>query len=184
MDLNPLNTPNTVLTDNLNGTLITYNGNEHSLQNDMGNYKLENCRLTPNYVPVGLKQYGDILYIVSYNPLDQTTEIGSYPSPLQVNTGNPLSDNKSIQYAIIKTLENKSEFTTEEVEQNQFHIIFAEENLKLNPGDLYKLTIGNTEVPPKYEALEYYVVDEDKKLHDVTSLVESKLLIPGDKNVP
>jgi hypothetical protein len=31
MDLNPLVTPNNVLTNCLNGTLITYNGNEHAL---------------------------------------------------------------------------------------------------------------------------------------------------------
>ena len=36
-DLNPISTPNTVLTDCLNGTLITYDGNEYSLQNDKGN---------------------------------------------------------------------------------------------------------------------------------------------------
>lgn len=184
MDLNPLNTPNTVLTDNLNGTLITYNGNEHSLQNDMGNYKLKNCRLTPNYVPVGLKQYGDILYIVSYNPLDETTEIGSYPSPLQVNSSEPLSNLKTIDYSILKTIEQVgSEFNTEQVEQNQFHFIFAEEHLKLNPGDLYKLYVDQ-ETAPKYEALEYFIVDESKKLHEVTDLIEKNLLKPGFQNIP
>jgi hypothetical protein len=85
-DLNPMNTPNTVLTDALNATLITYDGNEFSLQNDRGNYPLENCRLKPNYIPVGLKEYGDVLYIVSYNPLDNHVEIGSYPSPLNIES--------------------------------------------------------------------------------------------------
>ena len=41
-DLAPLSTPKTVLTDCLNGTIITYNGNEFSLQNDMGNVKMDN----------------------------------------------------------------------------------------------------------------------------------------------
>lgn len=81
MDLHPINTPNTVLTDNLNGTIITYDGNEHVLQNDMGNYKLKDCQLKPNYIPIGLKEYAGILYIVSYNPLDEHVEIGTYPSP-------------------------------------------------------------------------------------------------------
>jgi hypothetical protein len=31
MDLNPLTTPNSVMTNCLNGTLITYNGNENVL---------------------------------------------------------------------------------------------------------------------------------------------------------
>jgi hypothetical protein len=83
-DLNPINTPNTVLTDALNATIITYDGNEYSLQNDRGNYPLKNCRLKPNYIPVGIKEHGDILYIVSYNPLNNHVEVGTYPSPLEV----------------------------------------------------------------------------------------------------
>jgi hypothetical protein len=39
-DLNPIVTPNNVLTDNLNGTFITFNGDELSLQNDAGNTKI------------------------------------------------------------------------------------------------------------------------------------------------
>jgi hypothetical protein len=31
MDLNPITTPNSTLTHCLNGTIITYNGNEHVL---------------------------------------------------------------------------------------------------------------------------------------------------------
>nr|DAK03580.1 MAG TPA: hypothetical protein [Bacteriophage sp.] len=34
MDLHPLTTPNNVLVKCLNGTIITYNGNEFVLQND------------------------------------------------------------------------------------------------------------------------------------------------------
>ncbi|MDA3855332.1 MAG: hypothetical protein PF569_03675 [Candidatus Woesearchaeota archaeon] len=40
LDLNPLNTPNDILTDCLNGTLITFNGDELTLQNDAGNTKV------------------------------------------------------------------------------------------------------------------------------------------------
>jgi hypothetical protein len=47
----------------------------------MGNYKLKDCQLKPNYIPIGLKEYAGILYIVSYNPLDEHVEIGTYPSP-------------------------------------------------------------------------------------------------------
>ena len=61
-DLHPLVTPNTVMTDCLNGTLITYNGDEFILQNDMGNYAFQQGSLTPNYVPVGLKEHGGLSY--------------------------------------------------------------------------------------------------------------------------
>ena len=85
MDLHPLQTPNTVLTDNLNGTFITYNGNEYSLQNDMGNFKLRNCKLEPKYFPIGTTSYADTIYIVSYNPIDKLVQIGSYPAPVKYN---------------------------------------------------------------------------------------------------
>lgn len=80
-DLHPMLQPNDTLTDCLNGTLITYNGNENMLQNDMGNYELTGAKLPVNYMPIGVKEYGGILYIVAYNPLTKRTQIGSYPSP-------------------------------------------------------------------------------------------------------
>ena len=72
---------NTDLTDCINGTVITYNGNEYILQNDMGNYKLDKAKLYADYIPIGIKEYGNIIYIVSYNPIDKKCQIGSYPSP-------------------------------------------------------------------------------------------------------
>jgi hypothetical protein len=36
-DLNPLSTPNTLLTECVNGTFLTFNGDELALQNDAGN---------------------------------------------------------------------------------------------------------------------------------------------------
>ena len=94
-DLNPIATPNSVLTDAKNATFITFNGNEMSLQNDMGNTKLVytdpttseqvEVSLPKNYIPIGLKEYGGILYIVSKNSGNSTgeemIEIGSFPSP-------------------------------------------------------------------------------------------------------
>lgn len=49
-DIEPLMVPNTVMTDCLNGTLITYNGNEFALQNDMGNYGFKNGALSNGFV--------------------------------------------------------------------------------------------------------------------------------------
>lgn len=81
MDLNPLTTPNNVLVNCLNGTLVTYNGNEFVLQNDMGNGKVETALLPAGYVPLGVKEYGGIIYVVSYNPASKKGQIGSFPSP-------------------------------------------------------------------------------------------------------
>ena len=81
MDINPLVTPNNVMTNCLNGTLITYNGNENVLQNDMGNGRVETAYLPEGYVPIGTAELGGIIYIVSYNPLNGKCQIGSFPSP-------------------------------------------------------------------------------------------------------
>ena len=80
-DLHPLLQPNDTLTDCVNGTLITYNGNENMLQNDMGNYDLKNAKLPPGYIPMGMKEHQGVLYIVLMNPITKKVQIGSYPSP-------------------------------------------------------------------------------------------------------
>ena len=81
MDLHPLTTPNTILTDCVNGTMITYNDNEFVLQNDRGNTKIDGAQLSPGFIPVGMKEHNGILYIVSHNPQTKQSEIGTYPSP-------------------------------------------------------------------------------------------------------
>jgi hypothetical protein len=58
---------NDSLTNCLNGTLITHNGNEFILQNDMGNGRVESAGLPAGYVPVGMKEFGGIVYVASKN---------------------------------------------------------------------------------------------------------------------
>jgi hypothetical protein len=69
MDFSPDNTQATCMTSALNATLLTFNGNELTLQNDMGNGRVETARLPEGYIPVGTCEFGDIIYIVSYNPI-------------------------------------------------------------------------------------------------------------------
>ena len=69
MDFAPENTQATCLTNALNATFLTYNGNEMTLQNDMGNGRVETAFLPEGYMPVGTCEFGGIIYIVSYNPL-------------------------------------------------------------------------------------------------------------------
>lgn len=92
MDINPLVTPNNVLSNALNATLITRNGNEQALQNDMGNCRVETAYLPEGYVPLGTAQLGGIIYIVSYNPLINKCQIGSFPSPERNLTSDEYSD--------------------------------------------------------------------------------------------
>lgn len=111
LDLHPLVTPKTVLTDNINGTFITYNGNEFCLQNDRGNKYVTS--LTPGYTPIGIKEHNGILYIVSVS--ENKTEIGTFPS-LEEPTS--LSDNDFYKeykfennYKALRIGEGHSEFT-------------------------------------------------------------------------
>lgn len=81
MDFAPDNTQANTLSNALNATLLTYNGNEMSLQNDMGNGRVETAFLPEGYIPVGVTEFGGIIYIVSYNPQDSLCQIGCFPSP-------------------------------------------------------------------------------------------------------
>ena len=183
-DLNPINTPNTVLTDCLNGTLITYDGNEYSLQNDKGNFPLKDCKLQENYIPVGVKEYGDILYIVSYNPITKHVQIGSYPSPetnfnsldKTAGTDNNLSYNvPSLWDGITET---RYSDLTENLEKLKLFYGPIPEDYKLNPGDKYKVLItdGNRTIPNldlgTYEGIEFYIFDENRKPYDITKDIE------------
>ena len=71
-DLHELSVPNNVLTDALNATLVTGDGDEMTLQNDTGNQTIE-CngkfaQLTEGFIPIGIKEYGGVIYIASYCP--------------------------------------------------------------------------------------------------------------------
>ena len=95
MDFNPLTTPNNVVTNCLNGTLLTFNGNEYVLQNDMGNGRVETAYLPEGYVPLGTTELGGIIYIVSYNPFNNKCQIGSFPSPERNITRDEFSEGEN-----------------------------------------------------------------------------------------
>ena len=114
MDFNPLTSPDKILTNALNATLITYNGNEYCLQNDIGNGRVETAYLPAGYVPVGIKEYGGIIYVASYNPITNKSQLGSFPSPERnissnelENAGKSISNtdfkNDSLIYKLIST---------------------------------------------------------------------------------
>lgn len=135
MDLNPIVTPNDSLVNCLNGTLITYNGNENVLQNDIGNGRVETAYLPQGYVPLGTAELGGIMYIVSYNPITKKSQIGSFPSPERNITTDELeSPNTTL---ILEDLYESS------VEKNQFlkskfkKLILLDDFL--HPGDKFQI---------------------------------------------
>lgn len=177
-DLNPINTPNTTLTDCLNGTLITYNGNEFVLQNDLGNFELENCKLPINFIPVGIKSYGDILYIVSYNPITKETEIGSYPAPQEIfDSSRNSNEIKPVSYFTDKDGDAKPNDKLypgklySKLDNRPLSLFIGGEdieNYKLNPGDQYILNTIDQEQPDFiYQTLDWYILDDDRKTYDL-----------------
>lgn len=138
MDLNPLTTPNNVLTSALNATMITYNGNEFVLQNDMGNGRVETAYLPSGYVPVGIKEYGGIIYVASYNPLTNKGQIGSFPSPERNISSEEISP-ASI------TLSN-SDFKWDGVTAQTFYVQKDLYKTRLSPGDKFIIYAGADEI--------------------------------------
>lgn len=108
LDLAPLSTQQNQLTDALNATFLTYNGNEGILQNDMGNTKIQDANtgnimgLREGFVPIGMKEHGGVLYIASVNK-EGEGEIGTIPSPIIRDF---LKDRETITYTPAEDLTN------------------------------------------------------------------------------
>lgn len=135
MDFNPTITKSDCLVNALNATLLTFNGNEMQLQQDMGNGRVETALLPEGYVPVGACEFGDIIYVVSYNPLENKSQIGCFPSPERNITSDEVTDlqqslaasdfqelNGSTPTGVIKSMSVKK-------------IVYGNKNM--NPGDKF-----------------------------------------------
>lgn len=143
MDFSPENTSNDVLTHALNATLLTFNGNEMSLQNDMGNARVETAFLPEGYIPVGTCEYGGIIYIVSYNPLENKSQIGCFPSP-ERNISNDelgISDvelSKTSFQEYVYDESNTPLYPTGVIKNITKYILLKDD--KLNPGDKFLIS--------------------------------------------
>lgn len=189
MDLNPLVTPNNVVTNCLNGTLITYNGNENVLQNDMGNGRVETAYLPEGYVPLGTAELGGIIYIVSYNPLIDKCQIGCFPSPERNITSDELQTpqisvkNEQFQQTdtgkILNTILKVKLLSDPNSEDGIF---------KLNPGDKYTVYSTNKGVTNNVDYIsdvgqEEHIVDIDPRtvtIHIVSIGEDGKIVYLDD----
>lgn len=145
MDFSPENTQSETLTHALNATLLTFNGNEMSLQNDMGNARVETAYLPEGYIPVGTCEYGGIIYIVSYNPLEDKSQIGCFPSPERNVSNKELGESN--------VCINNSHFQNSDgslVNSSKYVLL---KNSKLNPGDKFLVCSNETIYDEKLEGL-------------------------------
>lgn len=166
LDVNPALVDSQTLTDALNGTLITFNSNDMSYQNDMGNARVHNARLKPGFIPLGVKEHGGVIYVASHNPLTGDSELGSFPSPERNH--NYDSKNKTIEQKINwegwLTGEGCCGKTKNVLDKKQGQVMpLLGDNGKeiyLNPGDLFKIALNG--LPNKLD-IEYFFNKENKE---------------------
>ena len=140
LDLNPLGTPAKTLTNCLNGTLITYNGNELTLQNDMGNVPVGTAALPKGYIPIGTKEYGGIIYVASYNPETKKGQLGCFPSPQQIYTSEAAQTivDINLQSIFIDDIINNIPFIKlNEYREDIFKDSITQQPKVFNSGDLF-----------------------------------------------
>ena len=127
LDTHPMVQGNDTMSDCLNGTFVTMNGDEVILQNDMGNRKVDNAFLPAGYEPVGIKEYGGIIYLALYNPITNKSQLGSFPSPERIINSPYKYEDISLN---IKTqeLSDTDYFDSEFVVKNQGKIYFLKNN--------------------------------------------------------
>lgn len=143
-DLHPMTTPNNVLTDALNATITTMNGNESVLQNDMGNARVESAYLPEGYIPIGMKEYGGVIYIASYNPVTEKGQVGSFPSP-ERNIENIQGAGCSLDFNSL--LKSKLLDGTHSEIQNYSIKLELEGGRIFHPGDMFSLIANLDKFP-------------------------------------
>lgn len=145
-DLHPLVTGKDLLTDALNATFITHNGNEFILQNDMGNTLIQDSTtgaimgIKEGFIPIGMKEHGGILYIASFNPTTKEGELGSIPSPVFNYTFNTLPDTRIFNDGIaLYNLPSEDTISIHELCTNEFIPV---NDAVLSVGDFFFLNLN------------------------------------------
>ena len=190
MDFNPTITKSDSLVNALNATLLTFNGNEMQLQQDMGNGRVETAFLPQGYVPVGACEFGDIIYIVSYNPLENKSQIGCFPSPERniteeeiINTTQKLKSKDFQDFkgnaptGIIKSLSVKKVMHgNKNLNPGDKFIIYTKEQDVLNNNQNNLSDFGNTSHRhnewPKLVKLKIVSIEDSGKIVDLNASVK------------
>lgn len=137
MDSNPMVAGNQSLTDALNATFVTMNGNEIILQNDMGNRRVDHAYLPSGYTPVGIKEYGGIIYIASYNPITNRSQIGSFPSPERLISNADTKDGLGTDFKLKNFYDNSN--VNENYIINDTYLCSLTSDTSLHVGDKFVL---------------------------------------------
>ena len=128
----------------------------------MGNGRVETAYLPEGYIPLGTAELGGIIYIVSYNPLKNKCQIGSFPSPERNITSDDVSKNSIII--------SNDDFNWDENSGASIYYVKKEfdNDLTFNPGD--KFLIYSNNVIENYDKFFKTTEDVDKAIHQTIRL--------------
>lgn len=181
--MHPMTTQETMMTDALNATTLTYNGNEWMLQNDMGNTRIQDAvtgsimGLHPGFIPLGMKERGGVLYIASVKKDDNGKligELGSIPSPYITYSG------QEDPYVGGASEEERVEITEELQSKQAAGEVTKEEEKYLSPGDPFvvcldidadSLKLISTTTKKKWYKIKLYAVTAEYGEIDLTSML-------------
>lgn len=118
----------------------------------MGNGRVETAMLPEGYIPLGTAEYGGIIYIVSYNPFTNKSQVGSFPSPERNITSDEIS-------SIGKQFDEQSFYkdsSSDELVTDRLKIILTDDSKVLedgmmHPGDKYQIYLDK-ELPDHVSA--------------------------------
>lgn len=171
LDLNPLTNTKEVLTDAVNASLVTGNGDEMILQNDMGNIKVPNAILPKGYIPIGIKEFGGIAYMALFNPQTGKGQLGTFPSPASYMVN--IDFNKDFGYEadgtnIPKELDNLGlEITNGETIEEGTYLI------QLRTGDNLDITISPSSDTPLWHSANIENPYKKNKMWDLSWQVQT-----------
>lgn len=174
LDLHPIVTPNSVLTDNLNGTFITYNGNEFCLQNDKGNtYK---CSISEGFTPIGAREHNGVIYIASVNDSGES-EIGFYPGITDwsiTDTSGRWGYLNNETYSPLKNLSTKRESVAYNLQLSGWKIESDSEwNEVVNKLELFGISANEANKQKGRNFIEFKITENEYSVNDcVTALTD------------
>lgn len=110
----------------------------------MGNGRVETAYLPEGYIPLGTTEFGGIIYIVSYNPLTDRCQIGSFPSPERNVTSDELGESeKTLSTSVFYDSIDSSNLYKSIITACTYKLTLTDS--ALNPGDKFVVyeTTGN-----------------------------------------
>jgi hypothetical protein len=142
----------------------------------MGNASVDKAQLPTGYVPIGAKEHGGIIYIASYNPLTDKSQIGCFPSPQRNFATDSDDDVENIGSLCNYVGERYSDddythfYSNKTYEQKIINIPGSEDNI-IRPGDKFIITSDDCgDLNSNYNKirLKVLIITSDNQSIDIT----------------